>query len=144
MRRLSALPLTRARHSGGFTLIELMIALVVAGVLAAVALPAYSGFVKKSRARDAGADLAALALNMENSFQLQLAYPVNAANTVASTSTFSAWSPTQASHFSYTLVSTANSYTLTATGKSSLEGCVMTLNQASTRSASSACGFTTW
>lgn len=144
MRRLSDLSQPQARRSRGFTLIELMITLVVAGVLAAVAMPAYSGFVKKSRARDAGADLAALALNMENSFQLQLAYPVNAANTVASTSNFSAWSPTQASHFNYTLASTATSYTLTATGKSSLDGCVMTLNQANTRSASSACGFTTW
>lgn len=137
MRRLSA-------PSQGFTLIELMIALVVAGVLAAVALPAYSGFVNKSRARDAGADLAALALNMENVFQLQLAYPVNAANTVASTSTFAAWSPTQASHFNYTLVSTASSYTLTATGKASLDGCVLTLNQANARTANAACGFTTW
>ncbi|MBT9455034.1 MAG: prepilin-type N-terminal cleavage/methylation domain-containing protein [Burkholderiaceae bacterium] len=142
MRRLSALP--QARRSLGFTLVELMIALVVAGVLATVALPAYSGFINKSRARDAGADLAALALNMENTFQLQLAYPVNAANTVASTSTFTAWSPTQASHFNYTLVSTANSYTLTATGKASLAGCVMTLNQANARSASSSCGFTSW
>lgn len=142
MRRLSALP--QASRSRGFTLVELMLALVVAGVLAAVALPAYSGFVKKSRARDAGADLAALALNMENVFQLQLAYPVSAADTVASTATFTAWSPTQASHFNYTLVSTANSYTLTATGKSSLDGCTMTLNQANARTATAACGFTTW
>ncbi|MBT9501248.1 MAG: prepilin-type N-terminal cleavage/methylation domain-containing protein [Burkholderiaceae bacterium] len=142
MRRLSALP--QASRYRGFTLVELMIALVVAGVLAAVALPAYSGFINKSRARDAGADLAALALNMENSFQLQLAYPVNAASTVASTANFTAWSPTQASHFNYTLVSTATSYTLTATGKSSLNGCVVTLTHANARNASSACGFTTW
>lgn len=132
------------KRAPGFTLIELMITVVVLGVLAAIAVPSYTSFVNKSRAKSASADLAALALNMENRYQLQLVYPVNAAGTVASTTTFPAWAPTQSSYFNYTLVSTTSSYTLTATGKSSLSGCVLTLNNSNTRTASSSCGFTSW
>jgi type IV pilus assembly protein PilE len=133
-----------AMPQAGFTLIELMVAVVVVAILAAVALPSYTSYINKSRAKSASADLAALALNMENRYQLQLSYPVYAANTVASNSVFSAWSPTQASYFAYTMVSTASSYTLTATGTGSSSACTLTLNNLNTRTASSGCGFTTW
>lgn len=128
----------------GFTLVELMIAVVVLGILAAIAIPSYTSYVNKSRAKSGSADLAALALNMENRYQLQLSYPVNAAGTVATTTMFPAWAPTQSAYFNYTLVSTATSYTLTATGKGSLASCVLTLNNSNTRTATNACGFTTW
>ncbi|WP_318013406.1 type IV pilin protein [Paucibacter sp. Y2R2-4] len=134
----------RSHRAHGFTMVELMITLAVAGILAAVALPSYSSYVNKSRAKGASADLAALALNMENNFQLQLKYPVNAAGTVASNTNFKAWSPAQSAYFNYTLVSTASSYTLTATGKDKLSGCNLTLDNLNTRTASSSCGFTTW
>jgi type IV pilus assembly protein PilE len=138
-------PSARARRKfQGFTLIELLIVIVISAILAAVAMPAYTSMVNKSRAKDACADLSSLALNLENRYQLQLAYPVNAAGTVASTSTFTGWSPTQANYFGYTLVSTASSYTVTATGKGTLAGCVLTLDQANTRTASSSCGFSSW
>ncbi len=134
----------RAAGAAGFTLIELMIAVVVAGILAAVALPSYSSFVNRSRAKDAAADLSALALNLENSYQLQLAYPVNTSETAATSATFKAWSPTQAAHFRYTLVSTASSYTLYAKGTGKLSGCELSLSHDNRRVASASCGFSTW
>ncbi len=134
----------RSKTQAGFTLIELMVAAVVVAILVAVALPAYTSYINKSRAKSASADLAALALNMENRYQLQLSYPAYAANTAATNAIFSAWSPTQSSNFSYTMVSTASTYTLTATGKGSSAGCNLSLNNVNTRTASSACGFTTW
>lgn len=45
------------RVSAGFTLTELMIVVVVAGVLASFALPAYNDFVKNQRVKSASFDL---------------------------------------------------------------------------------------
>jgi type IV pilus assembly protein PilE len=55
----------RRPEQRGFTLIELMIALVVAGLLAAVAMPAYFDAVRKGRRSDAFAALAQLQLAQE-------------------------------------------------------------------------------
>ena len=50
--------MTYSRHRGrGFTLIELMIAVVIAGILAAVAYPSFTSFLQRSRRSDAMAAL---------------------------------------------------------------------------------------
>ncbi|HEX8887059.1 MAG TPA: GspH/FimT family pseudopilin [Noviherbaspirillum sp.] len=52
-------PAPRHAHSG-FTLIELMITIVIAGILASVALPSYRSFVAGQRIKTAAFDLTAV------------------------------------------------------------------------------------
>ena len=132
--------------SHGFTLIELMTVLVVVAILAAVALPAYTRYIQKSRARSAAADLVALSANIENAFQKTLSYPVVAqtATTASTQTSFTGWAPSMDAYFVYTVVSTTTGYTITATGSGNMN-CTLTLQSPNTRSASgSSCGFSSW
>jgi type IV pilus assembly protein PilE len=134
----------RTSRALGFTLIEALIVVVMISILAALALPSYQSYVKKSRARAAGADLGALALNLENVRQLQLNYPPYAQGTVADVSRFPGWSPAMAQFFSFSVESTVTTYTLKASGQGPSGGCTLTLDHAGAKTASADCGFTSW
>lgn len=56
------------KNSKGFTLIELMIAVVVIAILAMVAIPAYNDTVQKARRSDAKSTLTQAASRMEQYF----------------------------------------------------------------------------
>ena len=135
----------------GFTLIELLVACAIAAILAAVALPAYSGYVGRQKANSAQMDLTALALSMETALQNTTAYPAVAANTDAVKAALSTWVPAQSADFGYAITAVDNAatpptYTLRATGSSSMvSGCTITLTSANGRT-KSGCpgGATTW
>ena len=126
-------------RAGGFTLIELMIVVAIVAILAAIALPSYERYVKKSRARGASADLVALSLTLENRFQKSLTYPVYTNQNPVGHAGFSAWSPAQGSSFTYAVTSTANTSPLTATARDSRWTCTLTLDHTNARNAASSC-----
>lgn len=62
------------RTHKGFTLIELVVAMVIAAILAAIAIPAYSNYVRKARRADAKTALLDLASLEERFFSTQNIY----------------------------------------------------------------------
>ena len=63
----------------GFTLVELMIVVVILGILSAVAIPAFSRYVKRSKTSEASAGIGSM-------YRLQLAYYENTQERTANTS----------------------------------------------------------
>lgn len=97
------------RSHSGFTLIELMITVIIAAILAAVALPAYRDHTLRARVTEAFSQMAAVNLRLEQFYQDTRSY----ANTNA------CGVPMPANeNFSYTCTPNNNgqSYLLTASG----------------------------
>ncbi|BCD98542.1 type IV pilin protein [Marinagarivorans cellulosilyticus] len=140
------MPLKGHTKTKGFTLIELMIAIAIIGILASIALPSYQAYVAKSKLRAAQADVVALSLAIENVYQRTLSYPVlTNAGLADIKDKFTSWSPSsKAAEFVFTVTSTATTYTISAappTG-TSLAGCTLGLNQSNARTLpSSSCKY---
>lgn len=100
------------KQSDGFTLIELMIVLIIVGVLAAVALPAYQDYVRKARRADAMALLLDLQLTQEK----YRANNVRYASTLSDMGVTSTYVTNQVSSSYYTIniAAATNTYTLSA------------------------------
>lgn len=109
------------RHMQGFSLVELMVTFAVIAILATIAIPAYSEYVKEGKVAEATSTLADLRIRTEQFFQDNRTY-INApclppANTVK--------------HFIFTCDAGPTTYTITATGRSdqSLSGFRFTIDQ---------------
>lgn len=117
---------TSAKPQYGFTLIELMIVVVIVGILASIALPAYTDYVTRSRIQEATSNLAAKRMQMEQFFQDNRTYvAAPACNNDTATS--------QYFDFSCTAAATSTAYTLQAVGKGTMAGFTFTINQDNAR-----------
>jgi type IV pilus assembly protein PilE len=67
----------RGRRAGGFTLIELMITVSIVAILAAIAIPSYNAYIRKSRRTDAKSALLDMASLEERYFSSNNAYSSN-------------------------------------------------------------------
>jgi type IV pilus assembly protein PilE len=105
----------RASNAGpsmGFTVVELLIAVTVVGILAAIAVPQYGSYVTRSRILDAFAKLSDYRTRMEQYFLDRRSYldDTGACGVIPSATVGPADS------FRVTCIATARSFVYTATG----------------------------
>jgi type IV pilus assembly protein PilE len=110
------------RAASGFTLIEVLIAVAVVGILTAIALPNYTAYVQRARLTEAFSSLATVQVSAEQFWSNNRTYvgltPLPAATT----------------NFTYALSgATTSAYTVTATGAGPSAGFAYTIDQSGAR-----------
>lgn len=124
------------KSAKGFTLVELMIAVVIVSIIAAIAMPAYSNYTQRGKIAEATSNLAGLRVGMEQYYQDNRNY----GSTAAACGIAMPGSP-QVKYFNFscnwTVASPPNAttggtnqfYTITANGIGSMAGFTYTIDQ---------------
>ena len=119
------------RLQRAFTLIEVMITVAIVAILAAVALPSYSDYMRRSRVTEATSTLAGMRVKMEQHFQDNRSYA-----TACAVGTGIAPQPADTANFQFRCPArnlTATTYLVRATGINAMTGFSYTLNQDNVR-----------
>lgn len=117
----------------GFTLIELMITVVVVAILASIALPSYSNYVKRGNITEATTNLASTRVQMEQFYQDNRKYD-NGAGACGVTMP-------AGKYFTVSCAPGAapsQSYLITATGTGSMAGFTYTIDQSNAKQTTAA------
>lgn len=110
------------KRQAGFTLIEIMIAVVVIGILTAIALPSYNGYMMRARLSEAFTGLSGAQPKLEQHWSNNRSY--------AGFDTAAGQMPQASQNFTFTLTTaTASAYLLTANGRNGAAGFTFTIDQ---------------
>jgi type IV pilus assembly protein PilE len=135
-------------RASGFTLIELMIAVAVAALLASIALPSYQSYMRRGQLSDAFTTLADMRVKMEQYYQDNKFYGTGAATTTCATLPGYSAFPVTTKYFSIDCSNAGGAaplqvFRLTAAGTGGLTtGYDYTINQAGTKGTATFAGTT--
>ena len=68
--------MSQAKLSKGYTLLELLVVIAIIGILAAVGVPMYQGYISDAKAKDAQNTLQSIALQQKSYFNKQFCFYV--------------------------------------------------------------------
>ena len=114
--------MTNKRNHHGFTLIELMITVAIVGILASIALPAYTQYIARSKRAEARVEVLKAEGWLERYHTENNRYsdaPTSTTNTTFS-NLFGAVPRTGGANYNITLAVTNSTYTVTATRAGSM------------------------
>lgn len=108
------------RHVGGFSLIELLVAVAIVGILMAIAVPGYREHVRRGAVEEALAELSRGKVALEQYFLDNKTYD-------------DAPCPTGTARFAFSCDLNPETFTVTATGSGNVSGFRYTINEAGVR-----------
>jgi type IV pilus assembly protein PilE len=125
------------KDKSGFTMIELMVVVIIVAVLAAVAVPLYTSYIKNSRKSEATARLGAILTAAKSYYQENNGWPTSA------TASGFYGDFTGSDHFTYAQTSSASTgrYTARATGNGT-DGISTSMTVSMSSAVDSAAAFT--
>jgi len=113
------------RQAQGFTLVEVMVTVAIVGILAAVAIPSYKGYVTRGKVPEATSNLAVKQVRLEQYF-LDFRTYAGAPDCKSDTSS--------SKYFTFSCsTESATAFTLQAEGKDTMSGFKYTVNQSGTK-----------
>lgn len=116
------------KRNTGFTLIEILIAIVIVAILASVAIPAYSDYVIRGTIPDATTALAKAKIKFESYYDDHITYVGGPCPTNTKNFTFTC-GPTTDPNDSSKVLDPDSHFTLTATGVGRMTGFVYTIDE---------------
>jgi len=124
----------RDSRPSGFTLIEVMVAIAIVGILTAIALPAYRNYVIRGKLVAGTSALANMRTQMEQYYQDNRTYATVSAPAIVTPCVANAVVASKGTPFNVGCSSaldapTATTYTLRATGTGAVAGAVYTIDQ---------------
>ena len=136
----AAAGVAKVQRTRGFTLIEVMITVAIVSILAAIALPAYTDYITRSKIVEVPTGLSDMRVRLEQYFLDNRQYPTSCVAPAAGAAPAGQiYLPASSKYFTFTCALTATTYTVTATGRAAqaMTGFTYTVDQGNNRKTTS-------